>query len=146
MNLAEIMTRDVIVIAPDATLQEAAVKMREEDVGFLPVTDGLDIVGALTDRDLVVRGTAQGADPREMRVREVMSTDVVFVFEDQAVLEAVRLMEVRQIRRLVVLTRAQQLAGIVSIGDVATQAHDRALAGEALQQVSEPGHAHPQLH
>ena len=60
MNLAEIMTRDVIVIAPDATLQEAAVKMREEDVGFLPVTDGLDIVGALTDRDLVVRGTAQG--------------------------------------------------------------------------------------
>jgi CBS domain-containing protein len=143
MLLREIMTRDVEVIRPDATLQEAAERMRSLDVGPLPVCDGDRLVGMITDRDLTVRGTAAGKDPATTQVKEVMTPEVRYCFEDQDIGEAARVMQELQIRRLIVLNREKRLVGIVSLGDLAVETGDEDLSGETLEAVSEaaaPGH------
>src|ERR687887_2162357 len=139
MQLKDIMTPGVEVIAPEASISEAAEKMRHLDIGPLPVCEGERLVGMLTDRDITVRAVAAGRDPRMTQVRDVMTPDVVYGFEDQDVQDAVRLMEQYQIRRLPVLNRSQRLVGIVSLGDLAVRSGDQPLASEVLEQVSEPG-------
>jgi CBS domain-containing protein len=138
MQLKDLMTRGVEVIAPEATLQEAAQKMQQLDVGPLPVCDGDRLVGMLTDRDITVRAVAAGCDPKTTTVREAMTPDLVYGFEDQDVQDATRVMEQYQIRRLPVLTRDKQLVGIVSLGDLAGSPGNQPLAGEVLEQVSAP--------
>lgn len=139
MRIKEIMTAGVECIHRDATLEEAARRMRDLDVGPLPVLgDNDQLAGIVTDRDIAVRGVAEGKDPRTVRVHDVMTPGIVYCFEDQDVSEAVRLMEEHQIRRLVVLDRDQRLVGIVSLGDLAVKTGDERLAGEALERVSEP--------
>jgi CBS domain-containing protein len=137
MKLNEIMTKDVEAIAPDTSLQEAASRMRSLDVGVLPVFEGDRLVGMLTDRDLAIRATAEGKDPKTTTVQEAMTADVAYCFEDQDVEEAGRIMKENQIRRLPVLNRDKLLVGIVSLGDLATRA-DEKRAGETLEKVSEP--------
>ena len=139
MQLKEVMTPGVDVISPEATIREAAEKMRHLDIGPLPVCDGDRLVGMLTDRDITVRTVAEGRNPVSTRVREVMTPDVVYGFDDQDVQDAARLMEQYQIRRLPVLTRTKRLVGMVSLGDLAVHPGNQALAGEVLEQVSEPG-------
>jgi CBS domain-containing protein len=138
MELRDIMTRNVEVISASATLREAAVKMKDLDVGLMPVCDGDRLKGMLTDRDITVRATARGYDPNKTKVSEVMSTDIAYCLEDQEVEEAVSLMEARQIRRLPVLNQEKQLIGIVSLGDIAVHVGDRDLTGETLEEISEP--------
>jgi len=142
MQLKEIMTPQVEVVRPDASLQEAAEMMMKLDVGPLPVCDGQRLVGMLTDRDITVRGTAQGRDPKTTQVQEVMTPDVIYCFEDQDVEDAAKLMEEHQIRRLVILNREKKLVGIVSLGDLALEADeedlDDAEVGEVLEQISQP--------
>jgi CBS domain-containing protein len=138
MQLKDIMTRDVEVVHPNATLEEAAEKMKQLNVGPLPVCDGDRLVGMLTDRDVTVRATAAGRDPKTTRVREVMTDEVLYCFEDQDTNEAARVMEDKQIRRLVVLNRDKRLVGIVSLGDLAVATQDDQLSGEVLERVSEP--------
>jgi CBS domain-containing protein len=138
MQLKEIMTRDVEVIHPNATLDEAAGKMDALNVGPLPVCDGDRLVGFLTDRDITVRSTAAGNDPKTTKVRDVMTGEVVYCFEDQEVHEAARLMDEKQIRRLVILNRAKKLVGIVSLGDLAVETGDDRLSGDVLEGVSTP--------
>jgi len=132
------MTRNVECIHPDASLQEAAARMKSLNVGPLPVCINNRLVGMLTDRDITVRATAAGEDPRAFRVRDVMTHEIFFCFEDHLVGEAAQLMEEKQVRRLVVLDQDQQLVGIVSLGDLAVQTGDEELAGEALEAVSQP--------
>jgi CBS domain-containing protein len=134
MLLREVMTPHVEVVHPDATLREAAQKMQTLDVGPIPVCDGDRLQGMLTDRDITVRATAAGRDPNTTRVREVMTPDVVYCFEDQDVQEAAQVMEERQIRRLIVLNRDKRLVGIVSLGDLATQTGDEELDSEELSE------------
>ena len=93
----------------------------------------------LTDRDITVRAVAAGRDPLTTQVRDVMTPDVVYGFEDQDVEDAARLMEQYQIRRLPVLNRSKQLVGMVALGDLAVHAGTRPVAAEVLEQVSEPG-------
>jgi CBS domain-containing protein len=138
MQLKDVMTRQVEVISPDASLEEAARKMDELNVGPLPVCEGGRLVGLVTDRDITVRATAAGKSPRSTTVREAMTTDVLYCFDDQDVREAARLMETQQIRRVPVLDHSHRLVGIVSLGDVATEARDDRLSGEVLERVSEP--------
>jgi CBS domain-containing protein len=138
MQLKDVMTRGVTVVPPEATVQEAARKMQELEVGPLPVCDGERLVGLLTDRDITVRAVAAGRDPATTAVREVMTPEVVYCFEDQDVREAVKLMEEKQIRRLPVLNRNKWLVGIVALGDLAVEAGASQQAGEALKGVSEP--------
>ncbi len=142
MQLKEIMTPNVEVIHPDASLQEAAQKMKGLDVGPLPVCTGERLEGMLTDRDITVRAVAEGRDPRTTKVHEVMTSEVVYAFEDQDVAEAARLMEEHQIRRVVVLNRNKQIVGIISSGDLAVHTGDERQAGKTLERISEP--AEPQ--
>ena len=132
------MTANVAVISPGDTLEEAARIMDVLDVGPLPVCEGNRVVGMLTDRDITVRATAAGCDPKTTLVGDAMSLEVVCCYEDQDVLEAARLMKDKQIRRLPVLSRAGDLMGIVSLGDLATEAGDQGQAGEVLEKVSKP--------
>jgi CBS domain-containing protein len=138
MQLRDIMTAGVEVISPEATIQEAAQKMSRLDIGPLPVCDGEQLVGMLTDRDITVRAVAEGCDPMTTTVREAMTPDLVYCFEDQDVQEAASLMEQYQIRRLPILSRNKRLVGIVSLGDLAVNTSGQPLAGEVLEQVSEP--------
>ena len=138
MQLRNVMSSDVEVIRPDATLEEAAKKMKDIDAGSMPVCDGDRLVGMVTDRDITVRATAQGSDPKNMTVKEVMSPDVVYGFDDQDVADAARIMEDKQIRRLLVLNREKRLVGIVSLGDLATRGDSGAITEEVVERVSEP--------
>ena len=138
MQVKDIMTKGVEVIRPDATLQEAAQKMRSLDIGALPVDAGDQLVGMITDRDITVRATAEGLDPKQTRVREVMSKDLITLQEDQDTKKAAELMQSKQIRRVPVLNRSKQLVGIISLGDLARHTQDPKLAGQTLEQVSEP--------
>ena len=138
MQIKEVMTTGVEVVRPDDTLQEAARRMKSIDVGPLPVCDGDRLLGMITDRDIIVRATADGCDPKITRVKEAMTPGVVYVFEDQDVEEAASLMKERQIRRLVVLDRNKRLVGILSLGDIAADIQDEELSGEVLERVSEP--------
>lgn len=138
MQVREVMTPQVEVIRPDAVLKEAAEKMSHLDIGPLPVCDGERLVGMLTDRDITVRATARGRDPNTTKVREVMTSEVVYCFEDQDVKTAAQMMEMRQIRRLPVLNQDKRLTGIVSLGDLAVETRNQKMAGEALERISEP--------
>ena len=93
----------------------------------------------ITDRDITVRAVAAGRDPVTTQVRDVMTPDVVYGFEDQDIQDAARLMEQYQIRRLPVLNRRQQLVGMVALGDLAVHAGTQPVTAEVLEQVSEPG-------
>lgn len=136
MRLEQVMTRNVEVIRPDATIEEAAQWMREFDIGILPVRDGDHLLGTLTDRDITVRATAAGLDPRTTPVYDVMTPDVVYGYIDQDVEEAARMMENAQVRRLLVLDRDRRLAGIVSLDDLAARAGAATLSGAVLKTVS----------
>jgi CBS domain-containing protein len=136
MLISEIMTPGVEYVGPDDSLQEAARKMKKLDVGPLPVCEHECVVGMVTDRDITVRAVALGRDPRETKVREVMSGEVVCCFDDQEAEVAARLMQSQQIRRVLVLNRDKRLVGIVSLADLAVQALNPDRAGEVLQEVS----------
>jgi CBS domain-containing protein len=138
MRIAEIMTRDPEVVASDSFLQDAAMKMQDLNVGMLPIRDGDRLVGMLTDRDITVRATAQGRDPTKTQVREVMTPDVIYCFEDQDVSQAAKLMQDKQIRRLPILSREKRLVGIVSLGDVAVHSGQQDTVSETIKEVSEP--------
>src|SRR5262249_1331530 len=106
MKIRDIMTPDVECVWPDDSIQEAALKMKELDVGPLPVCDRDRAAGMLTDRDITIRAVAEGRDSRSTRVRDVMTPEVIACYDDQEVEEAAQLMQERQIRRLVVLNRS----------------------------------------
>lgn len=137
MQVKDIMTANVHVIAPDANLREAAAMMRDLDVGALPVCENDKVIGFVTDRDITVRGTAAGKAPDECPVRQVMSQGVVYCHQDSSVEEVERLMKDRQVRRLAVLDDHQRLCGILSLGDLALEL-DADEAGDVLERISEP--------
>jgi CBS domain-containing protein len=138
MRIAEVMTTDVEVIDSYAPLTEAAAKMKTLDVGLLPICDGDKLIGTLTDRDITVRGIAEGYDPSDTKVSDIMSTDLAYCFEDEEIEKALSLMEDRQIRRLPVLDREKRLIGIVSLGDLAVHAGQKERLGKTLEEVSQP--------
>ena len=142
MQLKDVMTSNVEVVHPNTMLQDAAKKMRDLDIGSLPVCDGQRLVGTLTDRDITIRAIAEGRDPKATSVREAMTPQIIYCFEDQPVEEAAKLMKERQIRRLPVISRDKRLVGIVSLGDLAVDTDNARMAGQTLTEISEP--ARPQ--
>lgn len=137
MRISDLMTRDVSVAGPEATLRDAAEQMARIDAGALPVCDGKRLLGMVTDRDIVVRGLAKGLGP-ETSVTQVMTEGVEYCFEDDDLIDVADKMSASQIRRLPVVDRDRNLIGIVSLGDVARQASPRE-SGEALEEISQPG-------
>lgn len=140
MRVAEAMTRDVRVTNPNQTLIDAARMMAECDCGVLPVGENDRLVGMITDRDIVVRALAQGKTA-DTTIREVMSEDVKYCFEEDDLDEVAQNMGNLQIRRLPVVSQDKRLVGIVSLGDIANTDQTQA-AAEALSGVSEPTSQH----
>ena len=137
MKVRDIMTRDVRVASPSDNLKRAAQIMEEHDFGMLPVGDEGRLVGMLSDRDITIRAVARGVSPDSGKVRDIMSAEVKYVYDDDTVEDAARSMSDLQVRRLPVLDRDKRLVGIVSLGDLAVTGDER-LAGKTLEKVSEP--------
>ncbi len=116
--VADVMKTEVRLASPDDTVQQAAQMMRESDAGALPVGEGDRLVGIVTDRDMALRLVAEGRDPRQTRVREVMTPDVRYVFEDEEVDDVAENMAEQKLARLPVLARDKRLVGVVSLGDL----------------------------
>jgi len=131
MQVREVMSRDVLVTSPDDTIEKAATLMGKVNCGALPVGENDRLVGMVTDRDIMLRAVAKG-NP----VREVMSPDIKYVFEDEATEAAAESMSKLQVRRLPVLNRQKRLVGIVSLGDLALKQKEP--AANALQGISKP--------
>lgn len=143
MKVREAMTRDVRLIAPDQPIQEAARLMAELDIGAVPVEENDRLVGMITDRDIAVRAVAEGHGP-DTPVRQIMSPEVKYCFEDQSVDEVTQNMGDLRVRRLPVLDRDKRLVGILSLGDLAIDETAQDEAGEALGRISRPGGQHSQ--
>ena len=136
-KLTDLMSRDVKVISPEMTIQEAASQMREGDFGMLPVGEDDRMIGSVTDRDIAIRAVAAGKDG-STKVREVMSEGIFWVFEDESVEAAAKIMSERQVRRLPVVDRNKRLVGIVALGDFAVESSEIKPAAEALSEISKP--------
>lgn len=138
MLIRDIMTTDVELVNPDIKMSDAAKKMRDLDIGFLPVGENDRLVGMLTDRDIAVRGVARGKNPDEESIRDIMTPEIHYCSADQELEEAMEIMKDKQIRRLVVLNDQKRLVGVFSLGDVALGTEDKRLSGEVLEEVSKP--------
>jgi CBS domain-containing protein len=131
----EIMTRSVKTAAPDTTVREAALMMRTEDVGAIPVVENGRLIGIVTDRDIVVRAVAEGKNA-EAKVGDVMTPEIFSVKENDFVFEAIRLMGDKQIRRIPVVSETGELAGIIAMADVALEMEDEHEIAETLEDIS----------
>lgn len=138
MKIHDLMTADVTYVRPDTPILEVARKMRDADIGSTPVVDEDRLIGMVTDRDIVLRVVALGADPAAALARDAMSPGILYCYEDDSVESVLDNMGDQQIRRLPVVNSDKRLVGYVSLGDLSLSGKRRA-AGEALQEISQPG-------
>jgi uncharacterized protein (DUF2267 family)/CBS-domain-containing membrane protein len=143
MKVSDVMTRNVRLASPNDTLEEIATRMAKEDVGFLPVGENDRLVGTITDRDIVARAVALGRDGQS-RVRDAMTRDIKYCFDDDSVDDVVQNMGDIQVRRMPVVNRNKRLVGVVSLADAAMK-YDPAATGAALCGVTEPEGSHASL-
>lgn len=136
MKVSEVMTTDVKIADPSRSIQDAAKLMDKNDCGSLPVGEGDRLVGMITDRDIVIRAVAAGL-PASTPIREVMTRELKYCFEDDEIDDVAENMSDIQMRRLPVLNSKKRIVGIVSIGDLARS--DDECAGEALAGIAQPG-------
>jgi CBS domain-containing protein len=137
----EVMTREPACCQPTDSLVRVAQTMKSEDVGAIPIVEGSSrqLVGMVTDRDIVVKALASGRSPEQTTVRDVMTTNLVTCREDEEVTSAVSRMAERQVRRIPVVDRGGALTGIIAQADVATRVHKDKTTGELVEAISEPG-------
>jgi len=141
MNVSACMSTDVRLIGPNDTIQQAARAMKEIDAGFLPVEQNDRMVGMVTDRDICVRAVAEGKGP-QTPVREVMTEEVRYCFDDEDIDDVAQNMSELQLRRMPVLNRDKRLVGVISLSDIAQADGADAQAGQALASIAQPGGAH----
>ena len=142
MKVADIMSKNVTLIQLETPLKEAAEKMKAEDIGSIPVTDGEKIKGMLTDRDIVTRAIAVGKDVSSTAAKDVMTEKICYVFDDEEIDRAAEAMKDNQIRRLVVLDRNKRLVGMISLGDLASHGDNENLSAGVVKCVSETSAEH----
>jgi len=140
MLVREAMSRNVRVANPEQQISEAAQLMDEIDAGALPVGENDRLVGMITDRDITVRAVAAGKGP-DTPVREVMTAEVRYCFEDEDLVHVAKNMAELQVRRLPVVNRDKRLVGILALGDIAAQEGSR-VTGRAVEGISRPGGKH----
>lgn len=140
MQIRDVMSRDAKLASPNDTLRRAAQMMKECDCGVLPVADGDHLVGMITDRDIAIRAVAEGKDPNT-KVREAMTQEVMYCFEDKETQQVAQNMADIQVRRLPVLNRDKRLVGIVSLSDLARKEPNTA---KALHGIARPSEQHNQ--
>lgn len=136
MRISEIMTREPELIDPNSSIRDAAMRMKNEDIGALPIGENDRLIGMVTDRDIAIRAVAEDRNPSSTTVRDVMSEKIYYCFEDDDVEDAARCMAENQVRRLPILNRDKRLTGIVSLADIAQTGEE--CEKTALEGVSEP--------
>lgn len=142
-RIADVMTREVRTVRPDATVQEAAQMMGKENTGALPVADNSRVIGMITDRDIAIQLVGSAKDPAKTRIRDIMSDEVEYCYEDEEVEHVAELMADQQLHRLPVMDRRQHLVGIISVGDLAErQSPD--MAGHAMAGIARDTGRHSQ--
>lgn len=138
MKISDVMTREIKSLNPNDNINHAADLMRQYNVGSLPVCENNKVIGIITDRDITIRAVAEGDNSDTTIVRDIMSTNPVYIDECMDSKDAGRIMSERQIRRLPVVDKNKTLVGIVSLGDIATEPYTRTEASDALSSISEP--------
>ncbi|HEX8168981.1 MAG TPA: CBS domain-containing protein [Thermoanaerobaculia bacterium] len=136
-HVRDVMTANPECVSQSDSIRDVARIMKEQDTGVVPVVDGKKIIGLITDRDIVVRGLAEGKDLGNVRVNELMTKQVRSVREDAPVNEALSLMTSAEVRRVPVVNRNDEIVGIVSIGDIATNTNQDGKVGNALEDISD---------
>ena len=142
MKISEVMTTNVETVTPNQTAQEAASFMLRANAGSIPVCEGDRVIGMITDRDIAVRGIAEGRGP-DTPISELMSADIVCAREDDDTTDVAERMSSEQVRRLPVVDENDRLVGIVSLGDLSREGPEQA-AAMALEGVTQPGGEHEQ--
>lgn len=142
MKVREAMTSDVHLTHPDRSIREAAETMAEQDIGALPIGENDRLVGMITDRDIAVRAVARGLGP-DTKIRDVMSEEVMYCFDDEELEDAAQNMGGVKVRRLPVVNRDKRLVGIIAVSDL-TRREDAKRIGKAIADISFPGGAHCQ--
>ena len=136
-KIRDVMTPNPKCVGEKDSVLEVARIMRDEDTGVVPVLDGKKVIGLVTDRDIVVRGIANGKDATNLRVQEVMTKNVRSVREDGTVDEALDLMSRAEIRRVPVVNQSNELVGILSLGDIASGGNRDGKVGDTVEKISE---------
>lgn len=136
MKVKDVMSRNCTFITPQTTLAEAARIMADQDIGFVPVAESDRMIGMVTDRDIVIRGVAKGADPKAP-VRDVMTGKTYYCFDDESAEDVCANMAELKVRRLPVVNREKRLIGVVSIGDLA-QDVNKIKVGQTIQTITDP--------
>lgn len=142
MKVSDAMSHDVQMTSPKQSIQDAAKIMAKIDAGVLPVAENDRLVGVVTDRDIAIRAVAEGKSPTT-KVRDVMTDEVLYCFDDQDLEEVAQNMAEMKVRRMPVVNRQKQLVGIISLGDLARN-EDAGTTGEAISTISQPGGLHSQ--
>lgn len=139
-QIRDVMTRDVTTVAPDARLSDVARIMRDEDIGSVPVARGDELLGMITDRDIVIRAVADGDGVEQRTAGDVMSSGMKCCRQDQDIEDVLKEMGDQQIRRMPVVDDSRRLVGIVSLGDLSGEAKPKQV-GKSLEDISQPnGH------
>lgn len=136
MLIKEVMSKNPVYLSPTATVKDAAEKMIKLDCGFIPIGENDRLIGAVTDRDIVIRATGKGKDSA-IPLRDIMSKNIFYCYEDDQIHKAIETMSKNQIHRLAVLNKDKRFTGVVSLGDIARKCRDHKLCGEAFEAISQ---------
>ncbi len=136
-QVRDVMTANPTCVRESDTLQDVARIMKDQDTGVVPVLDGKKIIGMVTDRDIVVRGLAEGKNLENARVTDVMTTSIRSVREDSSVDDALALMTSAEIRRVPVVNGQDEIVGILSLGDIASEGNQDGKVGSTVEKISE---------
>lgn len=136
-HIRDVMTPNPECVSEKDSIRDVARIMKDQDTGVVPVVDGKKVIGLITDRDIVVRGLAEGKNLENVRVNELMTKSVRSVREDTSIDEALDLMGNAEIRRVPVVNGNDELVGIVSLGDIASQANRDGKVGKTVENISE---------
>jgi CBS domain-containing protein len=135
MKVREIMTSNVECLGPESSLKEIAQEMKSLDVGFIPICENDRLVGTVTDRDIVIRHVADGRDVNTTQVREIMSREIIYAFEEDDVKTVAEKMREKDVRRILILDKNKRLVGVVSIGDISKV--EEKVSGKTLHDIAE---------
>jgi CBS domain-containing protein len=137
MKVKDIMTKRPEFVKPEANVKEAAVKMASLDVGFLPIGDESNPQGVITDRDIILRCVAEGRNPEDVMVKDIMTKEIKHISEDSSIEEAGKIMRNNKIRRTLVFNKENKTVGVLSLGDLVVEG-DTQEGGKTLKEVSTP--------
>lgn len=135
MLVKEVMSKKPDALSEELTIKEAASEMKKFDFGFLPIKHDGQIVGVITDRDIVIRALAKGLDPNKTKLKEIMSKQIYFCHEDDDLKQVADMMCSKQVHRIAVYDKNNKFAGVVSIGDIARKGHDTSLCGKITEAI-----------